>query len=268
MLHSNHDALSIEQAAAAIVALINARPQTPTQAEIADIIAQHVGSDVLQIQGTSAVHVEIHGLLRDLAEAERSLGRKAYATDEEIDAIFPPMQKRLGELQDQLPQLPRSMADCVVFAEIAQHWRETDPADDAAFLRAARPLVAGIHRLMKSRVADVPSEAIKLCRQARRAVLVDFDAEATPDNAAVRLEADKCKFEIERLRRRLASKSPKALDDIAALAVLALYWEGHPLKELARRCEAEQISIGDRALPTLLLAVCEFFGIDRNESAG
>jgi hypothetical protein len=256
----NQPSLTTEQAAAAIVALINARPQSPTQAEIADIIARHVGSDVLQIQGTSAVHAEIHGLLRDLAEAERSIGRKAYASDEEIDATFPPMRKRLKELQDQLPQLPRSMADCVAFAEIAQHWHETDPADDASFLRAARPLVAGIHRLVKSRVADVPSEAITLCRQTRRAVLVDLDTEGTPAHAAARLEADKCKFEVERLRGRLAAKSPKTLDDVAALAVLALYSEEHLLGE-------DRIATGDRALSTLLLAVIEFFGIDRNAFA-
>jgi hypothetical protein len=48
-------ALTTEQAAAAIVSLINARPQSPTQAEIAEIIARRVGSDVPQMQGTSAV---------------------------------------------------------------------------------------------------------------------------------------------------------------------------------------------------------------------
>src|SRR5262249_28354203 len=121
-----------------------------------------------QIQGTSAIHVEIHSLLRDIAEAERSMGRKAYASDEGIDAIPALMHKLLEELQDQLPQLPRSMADCVAFAEIA-HWRKTDPANVDSFLRAARPLVAGIHRLKKSRVGDVPGEAIKLCRQTRSA---------------------------------------------------------------------------------------------------
>ena len=119
--------------------------------------------------------------------------------------------------------------------------------------------------ILRARMHEATAPAIKL---ARRAGLLDSYAEGTPANAAARLEADKCKFEIERLRGLLASKSPKALDDIAALAVLALYWEGRPLEELARKCQAEEIAIGDRALPTLLLAVCEFFGIDRNESAG
>src|SRR6516162_4354913 len=59
-----------------------------------------------QIEGTSAIHVEIHSLLRDIAEAERSIGRKAYASDEGIDATLPLKHKRLEELQDQLPQLP------------------------------------------------------------------------------------------------------------------------------------------------------------------
>ena len=220
-----------------------------------------------QIEGTSAIHVEIHSLLRDIAEAERSIGRKAYASDEGIDATLPLKHKRLEELQDQLPQLPRSMADCVAFAEIAQHWRKTDPADDDSFLRAARPLVAGIRRLMKSRAADAPSEAIKLCRQARSAVLVELETEGTPAHVAARLAADKCKLQIERLRRRLAAKLPKTLEDIAALAVLALYREGHLLKKLAHKCPEDRIAIGERALLTLLLAVSEFFGIDQDAFA-
>jgi hypothetical protein len=83
-----------------------------------------------------------------------------------------------------------------------------------AIYRAARPLVAGIHRLMKSRVADVPGEAIKLCRQARSAVLVELETEGTPAHAAARLAADEYKFQIERLRSRLAAKLPKTLESL------------------------------------------------------
>jgi hypothetical protein len=49
-------------------------------------------------------------------------------------------------------------------------------------------------------------------------------------------------------------RSLKTLDEIAALAVLAVYWQGLP-KDFARQCEEDRIAIGDRALPTLLLAV-------------
>jgi len=49
--------------------------------------------------------------------------------------------------------------------------------------------------------------------------------------------------------------------------VLALYWEGHRLKKLAHKCPDDRIAIGERALPTLLLAVSEFFGIDQNAFA-
>jgi hypothetical protein len=59
------------------------------------------------------------------------------------------MHKRLEELQDQLPQLPRSLADCFAFAEIAQHWRETDPNDEESFVRAARPLAVGLVHLAR-----------------------------------------------------------------------------------------------------------------------
>ena len=191
-----------------------------------------------QIQGTSAIHVEIHSLLRDIAEAERSIGRKAYASDEGIDATLPLMHKLLEELQDQLPQLPRSMADCVAFAEIAQHWRKTDPADVDSFLRAARPLVAEIH----SRIRD---------RRHTRPCCGPLGSGQVQIRDRALAESPGCKI-------------PKTLDDIAALAVLPLYWA---LKELADKCAEDRIAIGDRALPTLLLAVSEFFGIDRNAFA-
>ena len=49
--------------------------------------------------------------------------------------------------------------------------------------------------------------------------------------------------------------------------MLALYWEGHRLKKLAHKCPDDRIAIGERALPTLLLAVSDFFGIDQNAFA-
>jgi hypothetical protein len=91
-----------------------------------------------------------------------------------------------------------------------------------------------------------------------------------PDRYAVACrEAEKLTQKLERLRSRLAAKSPKTLDELAALAVLALYWGetlGETLlEELARK--EDRIAIGDRPLPTLLLAVLEVFGIDHNEFA-
>ena len=50
-----------------------------------------------------------------------------------------------------------------------------------------------------------------------------MDTEGTSTHASACQEADRCEFEIEDLRSRLAAKSPKTLDDIAALAVLAVY---------------------------------------------
>jgi hypothetical protein len=46
-----------------------------------------------------------------------------------------------------------------------------------------------------------------------------MDTEGTSTHASACREADRCEFEIENLRSRLAAKSPKTLDDIAALAV-------------------------------------------------
>jgi hypothetical protein len=70
---------------------------------------------------------------------------------------------------------------------------------------------------------EAKADAINLCRRAEEAARIELDADGTPAHAAARLQADKCKFEIERLRSRLASKSSKTLGDIAALAVLAVY---------------------------------------------
>jgi hypothetical protein len=66
------------------------------------------------------------------------------------------------------------------------------------------------------------------------------------------------------LLKPCAAKSPKTLEDIAALAALTLYWErndNHFLEEVAQGRE-DRVPIGSRPLPTLLLAVAEFFGID------
>jgi hypothetical protein len=127
--------------------------------------------------------------------------------------------------------------------------------------------IADIIACVAGVVHDPKAEAIKLCRRAQRAVQAELDTEGTSAHTLACREADRCEFEIEDLRSRLAAKSPKTLDDIAALAVLALYWEGYLLEELARKCEEDRIAIGDRALPTLFLVVVEFFGIDQNEFA-
>ena len=61
-----------------------------------------------------------------------------------------------------------------------------------------------------------------------------MDTEGTSTHASACQEADRCEFEIEDLRSRLAGKSSKTLDGIAALAVLAVYWESGSLEEFAR----------------------------------
>ena len=94
-----------------------------------------------------------------------------------------------------------------------------------------------------------------------------MDTEGTSTHASACQEADRCEFEIEGLRSRLAAKSPKTLDDIAALTVLAVYWEPDLLEEFIRKHEEDRIAIGDRALTTLLLAVSECLGIDQSEFA-
>ena len=47
-----------------------------------------------------------------------------------------------------------------------------------------------------------------------------MDTEGTSTHASACQEADRCEFEIENLRSRLAAKSPKTLDDIAGMASL------------------------------------------------
>jgi hypothetical protein len=250
------------QAAAEIVALINARPRSPSQQEVADIIARHVGSDAPEIHGTTTVHAEIHALLRDLVQADRRFSAMPdkERTDGDADAVFLPMFDRLEELQSQLARPPRSLADCVAFAEIAHHWRKIDPNDEEIFLRAAQPLAEGIvlhlARYHNPAAAIPKAEAIALCRRVEKALLSETESNKACDAA-------------ERLRRRLAAKSPKTLEDIAGLAALAFYWErndNHFLEAVADGRE-DRIPIASRPLPTLLLAVAEYFGIDGKEFA-
>jgi hypothetical protein len=108
----------------------------------------------------------------------------------------------------------------------------------------------------------IVSEAIELCRRARKAVQVLL--EGCEDKAACQ-EAEKHELEIDRLRIRLATKSPKTLHDVAALAVSASYWAQEEPKELDTGSEESSLILaGDRALPTLVRAVLELAGINPN----
>jgi hypothetical protein len=118
--------------------------------------------------------------------------------------------------------------------------------------------------------ASSKAEAIELCRQVHKALLAEGDAEpvSTHAHASACREREKACDAFDALRSRLAAKSPKTLDDIAALAVLTWYWErtdNEFLEELAQD-RVDRIPIGSRPLPTLLLAVAEFFGIEFSQN--
>jgi hypothetical protein len=110
-------------------------------------------------------------------------------------------------------------------------------------------------------------DAIALCWRADQAVWVEIRSEGEPGYEAACESANALHLEIELLRSRTLSKSPKTWDDVAVLAVIALYWERGNIKEFVEEAAREPppedilIGCGDRALPTVLLAVLEVLGI-------
>jgi hypothetical protein len=106
--------LSVEQAATAIIDLMNSRPQCPGRDEIEAILkkmtwARIDGSVVLEVRRVSAL----------LAERERAAGKLKGAAFHAANAERARWQARLDELEAQVPNPQSSFSDLVVLAEIA-----------------------------------------------------------------------------------------------------------------------------------------------------
>ena len=123
---------TIQQAAAEIVALINSRPATPSEAEIAAIIGR-VGTGTLAAM--SPAHAELfrewRGLIEEnirefegdhehLTEAEQKAEEERLAAHMEL----------IGDLSERILEIPvRTWGDVLAYAEVCfwWHWAGVDP---------------------------------------------------------------------------------------------------------------------------------------------
>jgi hypothetical protein len=112
--------MSITEAAAAIVALINASPRSPRQEEIEAIIAKHATSAAAP---ATPMVAEIRDTVARLDEAFAVLGKVRptdKASEEAAQARVDELQDRLEELGNQIPDPPETLADLMAWAEIAK----------------------------------------------------------------------------------------------------------------------------------------------------
>jgi hypothetical protein len=144
---------SLQQAAAAIVALINSKPTSPSEAEIAEILGR-VGKGTAAGLPMSPEHAEHYAEWRRLIEVHmREFDGKDPPSHAEILAL----EARLGEhmdainaLADRIHATPaRTWGDVVLYAEVCfwSHWPGTDPegANAQAAMAAGPASMGSIH---------------------------------------------------------------------------------------------------------------------------
>lgn len=121
-------ALSVNQAADAIVALINAQPRSPRADEIAAVIARATMAAPVEIGETTELSLEIRRVIKEIDANNATLNtlqEEGPAWDEcqrQINAN----QARLDELVARMPETPRSFGELLTVAEIAYHWWEKE----------------------------------------------------------------------------------------------------------------------------------------------
>jgi hypothetical protein len=143
-----------KQAAAAVVALINARPHSPTQAEIANIIAKAVERGRAPAPARSELGDKIRAAIALAAAAEEAEVKLEMGSDGCRAAELTTCQRwaELRALEAKIPNPPRSFEDVLLRAEIAHFSAgklidgslEFD-CDDCAVSSAARLIEAVLH---------------------------------------------------------------------------------------------------------------------------
>jgi hypothetical protein len=118
-----------QQAAAEVLALINGKPQTPTQGEIESIIARAWLSPA-QRTSEPQLAIDIWDKIGELRAAYERLGpidedHAFRAVEAEIKALI----GDLNALEAQIPNPPRSFADVAMRAEIALYWTAEETID-------------------------------------------------------------------------------------------------------------------------------------------
>ena len=151
--------LSSQEAAAAVVALINSNPRSPRQEEIEAIIAKAVSSLPEPSAGSSPLLPKIREAVIRLNEAFDVQGKvHPYdkAADDAAQARIDEFQDALEELEDQIPSPAQSFSDLVAWAEIAHAGADVrrdgtmaEAEQDDVFSRPAARLIEAVLHLAK-----------------------------------------------------------------------------------------------------------------------
>jgi hypothetical protein len=111
--------MHIAETAAAIVALINSSPRSPSQDEIEAILAKHVPTGTALV---TPVLVKIRETAALLDEAFDAYGKvkPGDAVEAGVQARIDQLEGELENLEGQIPNPPHTFADLVAWAEIAR----------------------------------------------------------------------------------------------------------------------------------------------------
>ena len=128
-----HDRLTAEQAAAAIVNLINSQPHSPRQADIAAIVARAVADPMkpmpVPAQSVSPLVLKIRAAI-GLADAAEQADCEVASHDIEDEArstaLVEQRNAELYELVAQFPDPPCSPEHGLIRAEVAYHFADKD----------------------------------------------------------------------------------------------------------------------------------------------
>jgi hypothetical protein len=141
--------VNVEQAAAAIVKLINAKPRTPTVAEIEAVIAKAVPP----VMTASTLLPQVRQTVARLAEAERVAGELELISKADFDAASAEVDGLRAELRA-LEDQAAGAGDLVALAAIAKAGADVgfdgkmEELDlDDAFERAAARLIEAVLQL-------------------------------------------------------------------------------------------------------------------------
>jgi hypothetical protein len=128
MAKDSQSLTGIEQAAKNIVALINKRPRSPTEAEIIRAISSGLHSSAPS-SASAAADQSIREIVRAITESEvrlATLSEGTLAHDRE-EALIDGLWEELETLGGQLPIRPQSFADLLTIAEVAYFWTDKEP---------------------------------------------------------------------------------------------------------------------------------------------
>jgi hypothetical protein len=133
-------ALSVSEAAGAIVALINSRSQSPWPHEIEAIIAKVAPAQAPALHVSELGH-KIRAAIARVDKAERST-----SGEDAPDAVANAGWNELYRLEEQIPDPPQSFADLVIRAELAYFGADKDP-DDRTMSALEKGIASGGQRL-------------------------------------------------------------------------------------------------------------------------